>query len=208
MEFKAKLRQLREAHGLSQEDLAARLKVSQQAVSKWEGGAALPTIENGRMLAKIYRMTSKEEQDMFGFLKKKKKEESSMTKDEKQIEEAKEEIAEKGPDSQSETDRIDESVGEQEHLDGNEDSESAKERVEESEKTEEADEERAEEAKEAAPKDDAVSEKIVSLINSAVESAVSKAVAAAMAKALDTMGKSPEAAEPSEAAGLEGIYGE
>lgn len=51
---------------------------------------------------------------------------------ERQIEEAKENIAEKGADSQTEKDRIDESVGEQEKLDGNEDKQDAKERVDES----------------------------------------------------------------------------
>lgn len=50
-----------------------------------------------------------------------------------QIEEAKEDIAEKGPDSQTEKDRIDESVAEQEKQDGNENSQSAKDRVDESE---------------------------------------------------------------------------
>lgn len=48
-----------------------------------------------------------------------------------QIEEAKEDIAEKGPDSQTEKDRIDESVGEQEKQDGNKDSQSATDRVDE-----------------------------------------------------------------------------
>ena len=55
-----------------------------------------------------------------------------------QIEKAKEDIAEKGKDSQTEKDRIDESVGEQEKQDGNEDSQSAKDRVDESEGEEKA----------------------------------------------------------------------
>lgn len=89
---------------------------------------------------------------MFDFLKKffGKKEDDMATKDEEQIEEARENIAEKGSDSQTEQDRIDESVGEQEHLDGNEDSQSAKDRVDESEGAKSADEER-EEAKEDVP---------------------------------------------------------
>lgn len=62
-----------------------------------------------------------------------------------QIEEAEENIAENGADSQTEKDRIDESVAEQEKADGDEDSQDAKDRVDESEGTEEADEERAEE---------------------------------------------------------------
>lgn len=55
-----------------------------------------------------------------------------------QIEEAKKDIAEKGPDSQTEKDRIDESVAMQEKADGNEDSQSAKDRVDESEGEEKA----------------------------------------------------------------------
>lgn len=51
---------------------------------------------------------------------------------EKQIDKAEEDIAEKGTDSQTEKDRIDESVGEQEKQDGNEDSQDAKDRVDES----------------------------------------------------------------------------
>ena len=47
--------------------------------------------------------------------------------------EAKEDVADKGDDSQSEQDRVDESVGEQEKLDGDEDTQDAKDRVDESE---------------------------------------------------------------------------
>lgn len=47
---------------------------------------------------------------MIGWFKKKKKEESAMTEDEKQEAKAKENIAEKGPDSQTKKDRIDESA--------------------------------------------------------------------------------------------------
>lgn len=86
---------------------------------------------------------------MFGFFKKKnKKEESEMTEDEKEIKKAKEDIAEKGADSQTEKDRIDESVGEQERRSGDENSQNAKDRVDESEGTKKADEKRAEEKKE------------------------------------------------------------
>lgn len=68
-----------------------------------------------------------------------------MTKDEEQIAKAKEDITEKGEDSQTEKDRIDESVGEQEREDGNENSQSAKDRVDESEGAEKADEKKDEE---------------------------------------------------------------
>lgn len=62
-----------------------------------------------------------------------------------QIEEAKENIEEKGEDSQSEKDRIDESVGEQEKLDDDEDSQDAEDRVDEAEGEEKALEEKREE---------------------------------------------------------------
>lgn len=68
-----------------------------------------------------------------------------MTEDEKEIKKAKEDIAEKGADSQTEKDRVDESVGEQERRSGNENSQNAKDRVDESEGTEKAAEKRAEE---------------------------------------------------------------
>lgn len=92
----------------------------------------------------------------FPFFKKKNKEEveEKMTQDEKEIEKAKKDIKEKGPDSQTEKDRIDESVGEQEKRSGNENSQDAKDRVDESEGTKKADEERAEEKKEEAKKDE------------------------------------------------------
>lgn len=80
---------------------------------------------------------------MFDFLKKHKKEEQPMASvDEKEIEKAKRDIAEKGADSQTEKDRIDESVGEQERRSGNENSQDAKDRVDESEGAKRADEKR------------------------------------------------------------------
>lgn len=41
MGFSDNLRQIRREQRLSQEDLAERLKVSRQAVSKWEQGVSL-----------------------------------------------------------------------------------------------------------------------------------------------------------------------
>lgn len=71
-----------------------------------------------------------------------------------QVDEAKEDIKDKGDDSQSEKDRIDESVGEQENLDDDEDSQDAKDRVDESEGEEKALEDKDEEKKEDAEKSD------------------------------------------------------
>lgn len=49
-----RLLQLRKEHGLSQEELAEQLKVSRQAVSKWERGDALPDLENLILLSELY----------------------------------------------------------------------------------------------------------------------------------------------------------
>lgn len=108
--------------------------------------------------------------------KEKDKEVSEMTQDEKDIEKAKRDIAEKGDDSQTEKDRVDESVGEQERREGNENSQNAKDRVDESEGAEKADEERAEE-KEESREDDfkvrilAVMERLEKYLNSVAERA-------------------------------------
>lgn len=46
MDFKDKLAAIRKDRGLSQEELAEKIGVSRQAVSKWESGESLPDIEN------------------------------------------------------------------------------------------------------------------------------------------------------------------
>lgn len=51
MEFKEKLAQIRRTRGMSQEDLAAKVQVSRQAVSKWETGDALPDLNKLLLLA-------------------------------------------------------------------------------------------------------------------------------------------------------------
>ncbi len=88
-----------------------------------------------------------------------------MTEDEKQIEKAKQDVAEKGADSQTEKDRIDESVGEQEERSGDEDSQDAKDRVDESEGAEKADEERAEERESKEAKLDAALQRMSSVFD-------------------------------------------
>ena len=49
-----KLTQARKAAGLTQADVAARLDVSRQAVSRWEGGQSKPSTERLLELARIY----------------------------------------------------------------------------------------------------------------------------------------------------------
>lgn len=52
-----RLYELRKEHGLSQEDLAEKLGVSRQAVSKWERSEASPDTDNLIALAKIYNLS-------------------------------------------------------------------------------------------------------------------------------------------------------
>ena len=52
-----RLYELRKKHNLSQEELAERLGVSRQAVSKWERSEASPDTDNLIALAKIYGLT-------------------------------------------------------------------------------------------------------------------------------------------------------
>lgn len=49
-----KLTQARKAAGLTQADVAAKLNVSRQAVSRWESGDTTPTMDKLKTLAKIY----------------------------------------------------------------------------------------------------------------------------------------------------------
>lgn len=54
IEFANRLAELRKNKGLSQEELADKLGVSRQAVSKWERGEASPDTDNLIELARIY----------------------------------------------------------------------------------------------------------------------------------------------------------
>ena len=51
------IRQAREGLGLTQEDLAEKLEVSRQAVSKWELGASVPSPENLELLKEVLGIT-------------------------------------------------------------------------------------------------------------------------------------------------------
>ena len=54
MNFSEKLTALRRREGLSQEQLADRLGVTRQSVSKWEGGAALPELSKLVALSELF----------------------------------------------------------------------------------------------------------------------------------------------------------
>ncbi len=53
-EIANRLADLRKKNGLSQEDLAGKLGISRQAVSKWERGEASPDLDNLIILSKLY----------------------------------------------------------------------------------------------------------------------------------------------------------
>ena len=57
MEFAAKLTALRRRAGWSQEQLADRLGVTRQSVSKWEGGAVVPELGKLVALADLFGVT-------------------------------------------------------------------------------------------------------------------------------------------------------
>ena len=57
MTFSEKLMRLRKREGLSQEELAAYLEVSRQAVSRWEQGTALPDAGNLRKLRQRFSVS-------------------------------------------------------------------------------------------------------------------------------------------------------
>ena len=54
MELHEKIKALRKARGMTQEELAARLYVSRTAVSKWESGRGYPSTESLKCLAKVF----------------------------------------------------------------------------------------------------------------------------------------------------------
>lgn len=57
IEIANRLVQLRKANNLSQEELAAKIGISRQAVSKWERAEASPDTDNLIALARLYRIS-------------------------------------------------------------------------------------------------------------------------------------------------------
>lgn len=55
--FSDNLIQLRKINRMSQEELAEKLGVSRQTLSKWETGESLPDIEKSKVLAEIFEVS-------------------------------------------------------------------------------------------------------------------------------------------------------
>ena len=55
--FHSNLIQLRKINHMSQEELAEKVNVSRQTLSKWETGESLPDIEKCRVLAELFGVT-------------------------------------------------------------------------------------------------------------------------------------------------------
>lgn len=49
---------LRKKHGLSQEELAQKMEVSRQTISRWELGTSVPTLENIVQLSKLFQVST------------------------------------------------------------------------------------------------------------------------------------------------------
>lgn len=58
MDFSEKLLTLRKANNLTQEQLAEKLDVSRQSVSKWESGQATPELEKIVVMSAIFDVTT------------------------------------------------------------------------------------------------------------------------------------------------------
>lgn len=58
MKMQDKLIMLRKKAGLSQDDLAEKINVSRQAISRWENGTALPDALNILQLSKMFHVTT------------------------------------------------------------------------------------------------------------------------------------------------------
>lgn len=58
MKLEERLIQLRTENDLSQSDLAERMCVSRQTISRWENGATIPSAENIRLLSQLYGISA------------------------------------------------------------------------------------------------------------------------------------------------------
>ena len=55
----ARIAEYRKKSGLSQEELAERLFVTRQAISKWENGTSVPSIDTLCEISKMFKFHSK-----------------------------------------------------------------------------------------------------------------------------------------------------
>ena len=58
MKLSDKILMLRKKEGMSQEQLAEKLNVSRQAISRWESGSALPDANNIRQLSRVFAVSA------------------------------------------------------------------------------------------------------------------------------------------------------
>ena len=58
MKLSDKIIKLRKANGWSQEDLAEKMNISRQSISRWENGTALPDANNILHLSKLFNVTA------------------------------------------------------------------------------------------------------------------------------------------------------
>ena len=58
MKLSEKIIQLRKVNNWSQEDLAEKMDVSRQAISRWENNTALPDANNILQLSKLFNVTA------------------------------------------------------------------------------------------------------------------------------------------------------
>lgn len=58
MNLSDKILKLRKQNGLSQEELAEKLNVSRQAISRWKLGSAQPDVSNILQLSKLFKVTT------------------------------------------------------------------------------------------------------------------------------------------------------
>ena len=58
MNLQSKITDLRKRSGLSQEEMAEKLNVSRQTISRWEVGSAQPDAENLRQLSQLFGVTA------------------------------------------------------------------------------------------------------------------------------------------------------
>ena len=54
METKEILQELRKKHGLTQDELAEKVFVTRQAVSRWESGDTTPNVDTLKLLSRLY----------------------------------------------------------------------------------------------------------------------------------------------------------